>query len=187
MDSTRNNYGVDMSALTDTFEKEQREFFLNTSAWVDIHPSQLLGQPYTLKEYDLHTVTLEEMKNLDVPFTLRVLDSGPSGPAEVGAFAGWFDVSFHGSQANPNETKVELTTAPDANGATHWGQQAFFLSPTLKTSDGAVISGRLELKRKQENQRLYDLRLTWQQGSMAGGKMVPNAEIGETSNIWHIE
>ena len=40
---------------------------------------------------------------------------------------------------------------------------------------------------EQENQRLYDLRLTWQQGSMAGGKMVPNAEIGETSNVWHIE
>ena len=99
MDSTRNNYGVDMSSLTDTFEKEQREFFLNTSAWVDIHPSQLLGQPYTLKEYDLHTVTLEEMRNLDCPFNLRVLDSGPAGPAEVGAFAGWFDVSFYGSQA----------------------------------------------------------------------------------------
>jgi protein arginine N-methyltransferase 1 len=44
-----------MSSLTDTYEKEQREFFLNTSAWVDIHPSQLLGQPYVLKDYDLHT------------------------------------------------------------------------------------------------------------------------------------
>ena len=44
---------------------------------------------------------------------------------------------------------MELTTAPDANGATHWGQQAFFLSPTVKASDGGVITGRLELKRKQ--------------------------------------
>jgi protein arginine N-methyltransferase 1 len=77
-------------------------------------------------------VTLEEMKNLDCPFNLRVLESGPSGPAEVGAFAGWFDVSFRGSAANPNETNVELTTAPDANGATHWGQQAFFLSSPVK-------------------------------------------------------
>ena len=55
-DSTRNNYGVDMTALSETYEKEQREFFMNTSSWVDIHPSQLLGQPYTLKEFDMHTV-----------------------------------------------------------------------------------------------------------------------------------
>ena len=187
VDATRNNYGVDMSALTETFEQEQREFFLNTSAWVDIHPSQLLGQPYTLIDFDLHTATLEETKAVDVPFNLRVLESSPSGPSEVGAFAGWFDVSFYGSNANPAETKVELTTAPDANGATHWGQQAFFLSPTVKASDGGVISGRLELKRKKENQRLYDLRLTWNQGSVAGGNVVPNAEIGERSTIWHIE
>jgi len=36
------------------------------------------------------------------------------------------------STANPTETVVELTTAPNANGATHWGQQAFFLDPPLK-------------------------------------------------------
>ena len=91
------------------------------------------------------------------------------GPAEVGAFCGWFDVSFKGSSANPNETDVELTTAPDANGATHWGQQAFYLDPTLSAADGNVIAGRLELKRKAENQRLYDLRLTWKQGADEGG------------------
>ena len=187
VDSTRTNYGVDMSVLTETFEQEQTDFFLNTSAWVDVHPSQLLGAPCVLKEYDLHTVTLEEMKDLDTNFNLRVLEAGPTGPSEVGAFCGWFDVSFNGSAANPTETKVELTTAPDANGATHWGQQAFFLSPTINASDGGVISGRLQLKRKQENQRLYDLRLSWQQGSMAGGQMVPNQQIGERSNIWHIE
>ena len=141
-DQTLQNYGVDMRALTETFEQEQREFFLNTSAWVDEHPSQLLGPPCVLKAIDLHTVTLEEMKALDVPFNLRVIGaSGPAGPAEVGAFCGWFDVSFKGSDANPNETNVELTTAPDANGATHWGQQAFYLQPTLSATDGSVIKG----------------------------------------------
>ena len=65
------------------------------------------------------------------------------------------------SQENPNETDVELTTAPDANGATHWGQQAFYLSPGISAADGAVIEGRLEMQRKKENQRLYDVRLTW--------------------------
>ena len=31
----------------------------------------------------------------------------------------------------------------------------------MSASDGGVITGRLQLQRKQENQRLYDLRLTW--------------------------
>ena len=182
VDDTRENYGVDMSALTDTFEKEQREFFLNTSAWVDINPSQLLGAPCVVKEYDLNVVTLEEMKSVDAPFSLTVLDA--MGNSEVGAFAGWFDVHFKGSKQNPCETEVELTTAPDANGATHWGQQAFYLERGIKPSDGGAVWGRLEMKRKRENQRLYDLKLTWEQGEEQGK---PNEEIGESSNVWHIE
>ena len=181
-DETLQNYGVDMRSLTETFEQEQREFFLNTSAWVDVHPSQVLGAPCVLRDFDLHTVTLEEMRNLDVPFNLRVMEAaGPAGPAEVGAFCGWFDVSFKGSSANPNETDVELTTAPDANGATHWGQQAFYLDPTLSAADGNVIAGRLELKRKAENQRLYDLRLTWKQGADEGGLSWPTRQSASSA------
>ena len=90
---------------------------------------------------------------------------------------------FTCSQENPNETDVELTTAPDANGATHWGQQAFYLSPGISAADGAVIEGRLEMQRKKENQRLYDVRLTWRQGD--GEKM--NDSVGERQNVWHIE
>ena len=100
VDDTKDHYGVDMSALTDTFDAEQREFFLNTSSWVDIHPSQLLGKASVICDWDLHTVTLEDIKNLDVPFDLRVTENGPSGPSEVGAFAGWFDVSFKGSKVS---------------------------------------------------------------------------------------
>ena len=187
-DQTLNTYGVDMRALTETFEQEQTEFFMNTSAWVDVHPSQVLGTTCVLKEYDLHTVTLEEMKAVDVPFELKILDApGPNGPAKVGAFCGWFDVSFKGSGANPNETDVELTTAPDANGATHWGQQAFYVHPSISAADGNVLRGRLELKRKQENQRLYDLRLSWKQGAGEGGAFVANEDVGDESNVWHIE
>jgi len=43
-DQTLNTYGVDMRALTEPFEQEQTEFFMNTSAWVDVHPSQMLGE-----------------------------------------------------------------------------------------------------------------------------------------------
>ena len=49
VDVTRNNYGVDMSALTGEFKAERKDYYMNTTSWVDIHPSQLLGAPFILK------------------------------------------------------------------------------------------------------------------------------------------
>ena len=61
---------------------------MNTSAWVDVHPSQILGSTCLLKEYDLHTVTLEEMKAVDVPFELKMLDApGPTARRRLGRSA----------------------------------------------------------------------------------------------------
>lgn len=37
------------------------EYYLQTSAWADVHPSQLLGPPCLVKEYDLLQVSLEEL------------------------------------------------------------------------------------------------------------------------------
>ena len=39
------------------------------------------------------------------------------------------------------------------------------------------------MQRKKENQRLYDVRLTWRQGD--GEKI--NESVGERRNVWHIE
>ena len=132
-DETLQNYGVDMRSLTETFEQEQREFFLNTSAWVDVHPSQVLGAPCVLRDFDLHTVTLEEMRNLDVPFNLRVMEA-----AGRRARGGWRVLRMvrrqlqgqlgqrrDGRRLPPRRTR----TAP------HWGQQAFYLDPTLSAAD----------------------------------------------------
>jgi hypothetical protein len=58
---TNQYYGVDMSVLSDGFRDEQRDYYLATSSWMDIHPSQLLGPPSRFKEYDLLTVTIEEL------------------------------------------------------------------------------------------------------------------------------
>ena len=40
--------------------QEQREYYSQTAAWTDIHPSQMLGPGACFKQYDLRTVTLEE-------------------------------------------------------------------------------------------------------------------------------
>ena len=57
----RNFYGVDMACLDNLYRREQKEYYLETSAWADIHPSQLLGPACCFKEYDLLHVTLEEL------------------------------------------------------------------------------------------------------------------------------
>lgn len=49
------------------------EYYLQTSAWADVHPSQLLGPPCLVKEYDLLQVSLEE---LAAP--LQVSTAGPA-------------------------------------------------------------------------------------------------------------
>lgn len=54
-------YGVNLECLNSEFRQEQQEYFMSTSAWADIHPSQLLGPPACFKHYDLLTVTLDEI------------------------------------------------------------------------------------------------------------------------------
>lgn len=54
-------YGVNLDCLSDEFRQEQQEYFMSTSAWADVHPSQLLGPPACFKRYDLLTVTLDEI------------------------------------------------------------------------------------------------------------------------------
>jgi hypothetical protein len=44
-------------------------------------------------------------------FVMHVTDGGP-----VEAFCGFFDVVFSGSQENPADVEVRLTTAPDPTG-----------------------------------------------------------------------
>jgi len=62
LEDMRRYYEVDMECLTEDFRKEQKEYYSQTVAWADIHPSQMLGPPAIIKEYNLRSVTLEELK-----------------------------------------------------------------------------------------------------------------------------
>lgn len=57
----RQYYGVNMNCLSDHFHNEQKDYYLQTSAWVDTHPSLMLGPACCFKSYDLKKVTLEEL------------------------------------------------------------------------------------------------------------------------------
>jgi len=55
--------------------------------------------------------------------------------------------------------QVLLSTAPDATGATHWGQQVFFLNPPVSVAPGDWISVDVDFQRKKENHRLMKVCL----------------------------
>ena len=48
--------------MSDQFRQEQKDYYLSTSQWTDTHPQQMLGPPACFKRYDLHTLTLDELK-----------------------------------------------------------------------------------------------------------------------------
>lgn len=53
---------VDMDCLSEPFQKEQKEYYLHTTQWMNVHPQQLLGSPSCFKKYDLHKLTLAELQ-----------------------------------------------------------------------------------------------------------------------------
>ncbi|KAI3428836.1 hypothetical protein D9Q98_007653 [Chlorella vulgaris] len=148
-------YNVDLDCLSDDYRKEQLDYFSHTAAWTDIHPSQVVGTAAVFKTYDLHTLTLEELKApLNASFNIRVLEDGP-----VDAYCGWFDTQFKGSAENPTTNEVVLSTAPDPTGATHWGQQSFFLHPPVDCAEGDVLAVEIDVVRRKDNQRLMDVKI----------------------------
>eukprot|EP00197_Chlamydomonas_leiostraca_P014660 CAMPEP_0202867434 /NCGR_PEP_ID=MMETSP1391-20130828/9431_1 /ASSEMBLY_ACC=CAM_ASM_000867 /TAXON_ID=1034604 /ORGANISM="Chlamydomonas leiostraca, Strain SAG 11-49" /LENGTH=379 /DNA_ID=CAMNT_0049547481 /DNA_START=156 /DNA_END=1295 /DNA_ORIENTATION=+ len=148
-------YQVDLDVLSDNFRKEQREYYLHTGQWTDVHPQQMLGSPCCFKKYDLHKVTLAELQApLVEEFSMHVADGGP-----VEALCGYFDVSFRGSDENPADNDVKLTTSPDPTGATHWGQQVFYVHPALDCAPGDKLKAKFTMTRKKENHRLLQIRM----------------------------
>jgi len=155
-EDVQRDYGVDVTCLTDDYGKEQRDYFLGTAQWTDVHPEQLMGRPHRFKSYDLKVLTLEELRApLKERLSLRFdLDR------TVEALCGWFDVDFRGSKENPAYLAVNLPTGPDATGATHWGQQTFYLGKkTIQARQGDTFEGTIEVVRRTDNQRLLAVQV----------------------------
>lgn len=151
----RNYYNVDMDCLSESFRQEQKDYYLQSALWGDVHPSQMLGPPTVFRKYDLLHTTIEELKApLEEDFVMHVSDGGP-----VEGFAGFFDVAFRGSPESPADFETSLNTAPDPTGSTHWGQQTFFLQPHLDCAPGDTLRCHISITRKRENHRLLQVKL----------------------------
>lgn len=151
----RDFYGVDLDVLSDSFRDEQKEYYMQTAQWTDTHPAQMRGPPGLFKMYDLHTLSLDELKApLVASFKMSVVDPGP-----IEALCGFFDVWFRGSTQNPTDVEVRLSTSPDPTGATHWGQQTFYCHPPIEAEGGDKLVGSITVTRQKENQRLLNVHV----------------------------
>lgn len=176
----REYYDVDMDCLSDDFRNEQKDYYLSTAQWTDVHPSQIRGPAAAFKKYDLHKLTLEELQGpLVEEFTLLLNDGGP-----IDGFCGYFDVLFKGSQESPADLDVRLTTAPDPTGATHWGQQTFCVHPPIDAAPGDRLKCRIEVLRKKDNHRLLEVKLTVR---LEGNSVYAQQCTGARSFTYNIE
>lgn len=165
---TKNYYGVDMSVLTKPFSEEQKKYYLQTSMWNNLHPSQVIGTAAIIKEIDCLTVTVEDI--LSVRATLS--SSITKEETRLCGFGGWFDVHFQGSQENPAEQEIELTTAPSEDHITHWGQQVFLLHPPIHVRIGDDLNINFAMSRSKENHRLMEVELSCET-RQSSGKLLP--------------
>lgn len=143
-------YNFDVTAITDAYVEEQEAYYLHSSAWIELRYEHVVGKPLEIKHLDLTTCTLADAEGVTETAFEAVVPYGTT----VSGFAGWFTVDFHGSEANPLEHKVTLSTAPEI-GYTHWGQQVFYFPEAIEAAQGTKLHGTVSMTRQVKNKRMY--------------------------------
>jgi protein arginine N-methyltransferase 1 len=175
-----NRFGVDMSCLSGDFDKEHSDYYLCSSVWCELKPSDLITDAAIILSLDCNKCTLEDYKTVSSQYNLRInnksasrpnpgarpgrgpgyVSRGPGPSSRITGIAGWFEVDFLGSEQNPAPAKVTLSTAPHI-GYTHWGQQCFFLHPPVEINDADTIAGKVNIVRRKDYQRLMNVEFTY--------------------------
>jgi histone-arginine methyltransferase CARM1 len=136
-------YGIDISSIVPTAHKEN----FSQAIVGNFSSESLLTFSRTVHCIDFSTVTCEELKNFEIPFSFRIDKIGI-----MHGFGGWFDLMFLGSSAH-----VELSTSPDHPG-THWYQCRLLLSEPIAVNRGQVVSGKMVFTANKKFS--YDIDIT---------------------------
>ncbi|KAL9667643.1 hypothetical protein QQ045_002006 [Rhodiola kirilowii] len=168
-DEMKNDYGVNMNVLTNSYSEEQKKYFLQTTLWSNLQPNQVIGTPAIVKEIDCSTATVNEILEVRSKFSSKITEE----EARLSALGGWFDVHFRGSKENPAQEDIELTTAPSVDQGTHWGQQVFVLHPSVNVSLGDELSVSFTMIRSKENHRLMEVELDCEFKQVSGKPLQP--------------
>lgn len=126
--NVKEQYGVDMSILEDEFEKEQREYYLLSSHWVQLgeYDETVLDTPVVVKTLDMRGCTLEDARGVDLTkfaFNIASVDEEGEEEEEISGFAGWFTVDFQSSADEVGKdygmkmmNPVHFTSSPEIGG-----------------------------------------------------------------------
>ena len=131
--NVKERFGVDMSILEDEFEKEQREYYLLSSHWVQLgeYDETVLDTPVVVKTLDMKSCTLEDARGVDLTkfaFDIAAVDVGEAKEEEkeeeeISGFAGWFTVDFQSSADEVGKdygmkmmNPVHFTSSPEIGG-----------------------------------------------------------------------
>ncbi|XP_062569417.1 uncharacterized protein LOC134231473 [Saccostrea cucullata] len=154
-----NVYGYDFSPLqtvsmTSTLQQPVIE---------SIDPKQCMSDPEIVKEFDLLTTKVEDLKTVQNTFTFKMTKSGL-----VHAFAAWFDVYFGAPTVSippsspgkdiPRVHLVTLSTSPMVE-VTHWKQTVVFIPVSAAVDEEDSLSCKLELSQDATNPRLYNISI----------------------------
>ena len=136
-------YGIDISSIVSTSNKE----YFSQAIVGNFNSENLLSFSRTVHCIDFSTVTCEELKSFEIPFSFRIDKMGI-----LHCFGGWFDIMFLGSSAH-----VQLSTSPDHPG-THWYQCRLLLLEPIAVNRGQVVSGKMVFRANQKFS--YDIHIT---------------------------
>ena len=169
--TTHQVYGVDMSVLENDFEREQKEYYLLSSRWMELPPEAVLDEPVMVKHLDMIACTIADSRGVDKDSENAVFDfevNGDEVAGPISGFAGWFTADFKSRtdaaalEAPKLRHPAFLSTGPE-NGYTHWGQQVFYFLNSIPILKGEItrIVGGIEMMRTKENSRLYNCRISY--------------------------
>ncbi|KAK4391647.1 protein arginine N-methyltransferase PRMT10 [Sesamum angolense] len=170
IDETKSFYGVDMSVLTNPFTEEQKKYYLQVWCYIALEqPSSRsdIGTCMVVKEIDCLTATINDIRNVHASISSSITEEN----MRFCGFGGWFDVHFRGSNKNPAQHEIELTTAPSEDYGTHWGQQVFLLHPPLRVQRGDDLILQFSMSRSKDNHRLMEVDLSCEMRQ--SGKSLP--------------
>lgn len=166
-------YLVSFKCLEAAYTTECSDYFYKTALWMDVHPSQLLGSAAVMKTYDLLTVTIADLEADQAGgLTMKITKPLVEQPQLVNGILSWFTTDFRGSPANPAESPVTLTTAPTAEGATHWGQQCFHIVPSIPVATDDTLACQWQITRQARNKRLLNMQMDIKHESAVTGATV---------------
>ncbi|CAM9701920.1 unnamed protein product [Pylaiella littoralis] len=81
-------YGVDMSGLDEAYDEECAGFFSLSSLWRELSGRQVVSEPVTVKELDLHTCSLDDTKGLErTAFSFPLRRAGMESPPWSGRWS----------------------------------------------------------------------------------------------------